>query len=134
MGTWGHGTFDGDTALDWLGEMIESEDRVAFLRRSIVDATADGYLELDDCVATLAAAEIVAAVLSGPRAGVPEDALELITELDVADVRPLAEPAARGAARVLKAESELNELWSESAEEYPRWRSGVEELVQKLAG
>lgn len=131
MGPW---HLDDDTALDWLGEITESEDRVAFLRQSIADPTADGYLEFDDCVATLATAEIVAAALNGPRTGLPDDALELLKGLDVSDVQQLAESAAKGAARVLMAGSELNELWSENAEDYPRWKNGVEELVQKLAG
>jgi hypothetical protein len=134
MGTWGRGTFDDDTACDWLDELQVAGDLISFLKNSITGSPIDEYLEYDSCIAILGAAEIIAGVLAGPRSDLHEDALEIIHQLDSDTVRPLARLAAEGVSRVLQKNSELDELWSENEEEYPLWRTSLEELERRLSG
>lgn len=84
MGPWGIGTFDDDTASDWLDEFVDAPSADA-LRRTLA-ASDDGYLEFTEAVGFLAAAEIVAGVLTGPREGLPDQALTGIASLTPGDV------------------------------------------------
>ena len=62
MGAWGHGSFSNDAALDWLAELRGGDpDLFGEALDRIVAAEDDVYLDVDDCSAALAAAEIVAA-------------------------------------------------------------------------
>src|SRR5262245_13730309 len=115
MGTWGTRTFDDDTASDWLDE-IGQEPSVTFLRETL-EMPVEGYLEFETCVGFLAAAEIVAGVLKGPREGLPEEAVAVIQALAGADVEPLRKLAGDKARLVLGESSELRELWSENSDE-----------------
>ena len=132
MGTWGTRTFDDDTASDWLDEIAE-EPSVTFLRETL-EVSDEGYLEFETCVGFLAAAEIVAGVLNGPREGLPEEAVAVIEALAGSDVEPLRKLAGDKARLVLGESSELRELWSENSDEFPVWRDGVLELCQRLDG
>ena len=60
MGAWGHGSFQNDSAMDWLDELPGS-DR-AMVREALERVVgASGYVEVDDGSAALAAAELIAA-------------------------------------------------------------------------
>src|SRR5262249_48138153 len=132
MGTWGLGTFDDDTACDWLDELAE-EPTVEFLQQTL--ATPDeGYLESDQCTAVLGAAEIIAGVVAGPRAGLPKVALGVISSLTPDAVGPLRTLASEKVRRVLGEGSELRELWEENEAEFPKWRDGLLELCRVLDG
>jgi len=130
MGTWGIGTFDDDTASDWLDEFVD-EPSVELLRRTFA-ASDEGYLEFTEGVGFLAAAEIVAGVLTGPREGLPEEALRGIASLTPGDVADLRQLAARKARRVLADQSELQELWSDNEKDNAAWRSHVLDLCTRL--
>ena len=132
MGTWGIGTFDDDTACDWLDEFAE-EPSVEFLQQTLA-APDDGYLELDQCTAFLAAAEIIAGVVAGPRPGLPKVALGVIASLAPDAVGPLRSLASQKVRRVLAENSELRELWEENKTEFPTWREGALDLCLRLNG
>jgi hypothetical protein len=130
MGTWGIGTFDDDTASDWLDEFVDAPNAET-LRRTLA-VPDDGYLEFTEAIGFLAAAEIVAGVLTGPREGLPDEALAGIASLTPGDVSGLKSLAAQKARRVLAERCELQELWSENATDYPAWRSHVLDLCTRL--
>jgi uncharacterized protein DUF4259 len=132
MGTWGIGTFDDDTASDWLDEFLDAPS-VETLRRTLA-APDDGYLEFTEAIGFLAAAEIVAGVLTGPREGLPDEALTAIASFTPEDVLGLRSLAAQRARRVLAEKCELQELWSENETDYPAWRSRVLDLCARLEG
>ena len=74
MTTVGYNTFDDEAARAWLRELAAGEG-TAFLEQSLLpeadDEAALGYTE---AVGILAASEIVAALLNGPREGLPAEA------------------------------------------------------------
>lgn len=130
MGTWGIGTFEDDTACDWLDELLE-DPSVDFLRNTL--ATPDeGYIEIDQCMAFLAAAEIIAGVIGTPRPGLPDRALRVMSAFSSAAVEDLRAIASQKVRRVLAEHSEARELWEENQEDFPKWRDGVLDLCRRL--
>ncbi|MFJ6378882.1 DUF4259 domain-containing protein [Kitasatospora sp. NPDC092039] len=132
MGTWDIGHFDNDTAADFGGGLDDAApgEREALLRSALLCAVrAEVFLDSDEAGEAVAAAALVAAqcpggaavtTAYGPREPLPPLAAEL---------RPLAVQALD---RVVAEESELAELWDETAEG-PAWREGIRVLRQVLA-
>ncbi|AHH96468.1 hypothetical protein GCM10010174_75280 [Kutzneria viridogrisea] len=132
MGAWDTGAFDNDAAADFSGDLDElgPDDRVEAVRETLSSAAGEReHLDGDEGARAVAAAALVAAQC--PQ-GDPADPIygpkEPLPDLPV-DLRPLAVRALR---RVLAAESELAELWSEG-EQGAHWREGVRRLVKVLA-
>ena len=131
MGTWGYRTFEDDTACDWLYD-LEQEGTDLLARSLSPDNDGDDYLDSDDGIAILAAAEIIYGVLNGPREGLPDEALNWINANKTADVacfKPLCEGRL---GRVLSEQSELRQLWEENADEFENWKTNVEFLRDAL--
>jgi hypothetical protein len=132
MGTWGHGSFANDSAMDWLDELADKGP--AFLGETfdVVNAAEDGaYLEFDESTAGLAAAEVVAAALGHGDDRLDEDALAWLEEHREA-ARAVGVERARRAVERIYVQSELRELWDESAED-TEWHADVRELLKRLA-
>jgi hypothetical protein len=134
MGAWGPGSFDNDSALDWLSMEFEPEGAsavIAALKR-VANLTDDAYLDVDDASAAVAAAEIFAAARDGGMSRLPER-LRLIAARSQPE---LAEPelalvACGAVTRVLR-QSELNDLWSEDGADNP-WRAEMLKLSSRLS-
>jgi hypothetical protein len=135
MGAWGPGSFDNDSALDWLHALADSEDDGALIDAlaEVLDAEDGAYLDADVGMPAVAAAEVIAS-LGGRRAQKlpaqlgawigaqsPEVARELV-EKHAAD-------ALEALARVTDGpSSELAELWDGAAE----WRAAIDDLAARL--
>jgi hypothetical protein len=132
MGAWGHKSFENDSALDWLGDLTDSD---ASLVREALDAVAgadeDAYLEVDEASAALAAAEIVAAALGKGDDRLNEDAALWLKENRDAVQSVGAARARLAVERVFKS-SELRELWDENGDG-TEWHADVRELLNRLA-
>ncbi len=48
------------------------------------------------------------------------------------DLSDLKEKAVIALEKLLGEDSELNELWRENEEDYPFWRQGIEQLIERL--
>jgi len=135
MGAWGSGILEDDTALDFLEELRSGDDAVELAREALAEAGDAKYLEYDAGQAALVSAAIVDAVLHGTSLGADVEGLaEWLGGLQAAEWAPLREDAARGCLRVIGSASELQELWSENEEEFPRWRRQIETLAARLVG
>jgi hypothetical protein len=134
MGAWGPGSFDNDSALDWLSMEFEPEGAsavIAALKR-VANLTDDAYLDVDDASAAVAAAEIFAAARNDDMSRLPERLHLIATQSQ----REFAEPglpliACGAVARVLR-QSELNDLWSEDGADNP-WRAEMLKLSSRLS-
>nr|WP_254696248.1 DUF4259 domain-containing protein [Lysobacter enzymogenes] len=62
MGAWGVGTFENDDALDWLGDLTDTDDSAA-VRALLAQALASDCLDAPDATTALAAAETVLSML-----------------------------------------------------------------------
>jgi hypothetical protein len=132
MGTWGVLAFDNDDANDWAYGLDEVNDL------SLVESTfatvegADDYLEAPDASNALAACEVI--VRLNGHSGYTNAYTEKVDEWVKRNKQtPSPELITRGNAvidRVLGANSELRELWSES--EASEWLESVEDLRRRL--
>jgi hypothetical protein len=133
MGAWGVGLFDDDSALDFLEELTQTKDPLGLMNQSFTSATASEYLEYDSAQSVLVSAAAMDTLLNGTQHSDDLEDLDAWVQrngnLNVATLRPLAVSALR---RVLSEGSELRELWSENANDYPMWRGGIESLVARL--
>ncbi|MEZ4222148.1 MAG: DUF4259 domain-containing protein [Polyangiaceae bacterium] len=130
MGAWGTKTFETDVALDWLGDLEATDDADAFLEESLTPSMADDSLEADLAQHVVCAAEVVAAILGAPSAGLHSEVVTWVEAHSDLDVEPLAEQAVHALRLVLR-ESELNDLWAES-EKHDEWRAPVVKLRKRL--
>ena len=131
MSAWGTGTFDNDDAADWLVELQPTDDQ-AVLHAALDAAEGEGYLEAPEGARILCACELVAALTGQAAADLPEIAREWVEQHRALDVSTLVPMARKGIDRVLAVDSELEELWRETADEYPAWRQNVLTLKVRL--
>jgi hypothetical protein len=134
MGTWGAGTLDNDTAVDWMYGLGEVSDL------SLIEGTLDralpvggGYLEAPDAEEALAAAEAVARMLGN--FGVRNDYTQVmdtwVAYMNRLPPSELVAKAQRIVARIQEAPSELLELWSKS-DKSAVWKQSLADLARRL--
>ena len=131
MGAWGEKAFENDSALDWLADL--EDGGVTALRDTlsrVAGAGADDYVEVDDCSAAIAAAEIVAGAL-GERDRLTEEAVAWLDANRGAVVPGDKIAAKRAVERVLAEGSELRELWDENGPD-TEWHADVRALLTRL--
>lgn len=131
MSAWGMETFDNDTALDWVADLID--DGESALMKSLDDVlkTGDDYLDSELACCALAASEVLVA-LAGGSSELPEDAQSWVSEPVSIDMDLAHDKAAQVIDRILAEDSELKELWQESEDDYPAWEECLLNLKQRL--
>jgi hypothetical protein len=136
MGTWGHGFFEDDSALDFMADLEESDNPKDVIKEVFESAINSDYLESDEGTAIIVAAAYVDRQTNGTRFS-PSTYIhplsvdtfpERNTEIDLSDLRSAAVGALE---RVLSNRSELKELWEESGE-LGEWEAGVFNLGNRL--
>lgn len=149
MGTWGTGSFQNDWAMDWQADLCGGGDasliRVAlnkvvehggtkysapsFIERLRGRSRHTDWLEARIASQALAAAEVVASWHGRPAADLPEN---LITWLQrhTSSFEPDLVPLAQKAVGIVKANSELKDLWEEG--NAAKWKAALEDLEQRL--
>lgn len=135
MGAWGTGAFDNDDAGDWVWELEDDDDASILVTalREVADADHGTYLEAPECSIAIAAAEVVASARGRRSPALPTEAvvwLDTHAHLVDADLVGLATVAV---ARIV-AESELRDLWEESADSPgpESWHESVAGLLARL--
>ncbi|MGW4200859.1 DUF4259 domain-containing protein [Streptomyces sp. NPDC004726] len=132
MGTWDIGPFDNDTAADFSGHVDDAPpgERADVLRGALVSVIEAGeYVESYEGARAIAAAALIASQAPGGEPVVTSYGPKLpLPDLPV-ELRGLAVDALR---RVLGKESELVELWEETADKGP-WGQGVDRLLKVLS-
>jgi hypothetical protein len=136
MGAWGEGNFDNDDASDWLLELEKSKGLDFLLSPIKAALSATDYLEAPNCSETLAAAEVIAASISGDHTSIPEGAQAWLSKkhglfrCSVKIEREHAVLASKAISKILGA-SELKELWQETPS-YSNWRQHQQALIARL--
>ena len=138
MGAWGHGSFENDTALDWVSELTERRGFFVFKKaggfsvlEKALEVVPDTPLDADAGSEALAAAEVIAALMGKGRDCLPKELAEWVSNAQPVDVEPLRTKALKALDAVLSEDSELRELWEES-EDFEAWKSDVEGLRSLL--
>lgn len=132
MGTWGMKVFESDNTLDWLWDVKDSADTALLAKALNPEDTS--YLEAPQGELILAASEIINAMRGKAREGLPEQAVTWVAKHKTLDVSALVPKAIAGINLVLGDASELNDLWKENGDEYPKWVEDVNQLKKQLGG
>jgi hypothetical protein len=131
MGAWGHGSFENDSALEWVEKAFKPGGAAAVeaALRYAVESPEDAYLDIDEASAVVAAAEFVAAARDGDLSklgSVRNDFSAHRQSLTSPHLLPLAR---RALEHVLR-KSELQELWTEGLDK--SWQNEMTNLLARL--
>jgi Lon protease-like protein len=131
MGAWGSGSFENDSALDWVAELVEMSDAALLVEALTAVAHAEGYIEADEASAAVAAAEVTAALLGRAAPALPAEAAAWVSTAPIAADAALITLALAALDRV-GADSELQELW-DAEDGAPEWHAALAELRARLS-
>jgi hypothetical protein len=129
-GAWGTGSFENDTASDWVYE-IENTRGSEVLLSAIREVFKTDYKDADVCTNAIAAAEVIASIKDGDSNNLPESLVKW-----VASNKSIYEPEmAKFALKALEAckstaNSELAQLWSEG--DSSGWDAQINKLELRL--
>jgi hypothetical protein len=139
MGTWGTGFFDDDSALDFMAGIEESTDAKGLIAKTLDTAIKSEYIESDEGIAVIVAAAYIDRQVSGTTYSAPDE--DMILAVDSFPTRnpdqnfsDLKLKAVTALTKILEENSEINELWAENDDDYPIWRAGVQQLIDRLKG
>jgi hypothetical protein len=135
MGTSGVGAFENDAAVDWTyGLKAEDDLRPVLVAITGVLGVGDGYLDADLAVEGLAACEVVARLKGnwGMRDVYTETVDAWVLAHPEEPPATLVEGAVAAIDRILRAPSELLELWEEG--DAAEWKAAVADLRSRVAG
>lgn len=150
MGAWAAGSFENDTAMDWVSDLRES-GKASTVRNSlsqVIEQSApkqrsfvgklfgrrevDSFLEVPVACEALAAAEIVACWLGHPLSHIPDGVTEWVREHS-RDFSPEIVRLARQAVAIIKTKSELKDLWEEGdTATAAEWHTVIADLENRL--
>ena len=132
MGAWGAGSFENDSALDWVWEIEEATD-LGPIEKAISDVlNTNEYLEVDEGCMALAAAEVVAALRNKPTENLPEEVTNWVQRNNVQPSDELVTNALKAIDKIRNNEqSELKELWEES-DSIEEWYLVLDDLMKRL--
>lgn len=135
MGTWGILTFDNDDATDWAFALENTADLSLVEAALAAVEQADDFLEAPEACNALAACEVLARLRGRPGYADPYTAnVDSWVAAHPVTPRPALISRALGAIdRILAADSELRELWSDSEYE-AQWLTAVEDLRRRVGG
>jgi hypothetical protein len=133
MGSWNFGPFDNDDAGDWLGSLRDSSSPRQLFISTFEEALADEYFDVRVANSTVAAAALIDCSLNNISYDLEgEKELIQITTMNRDDAA-LRRRAVQALLRVLHPEGELNQLWQENKELFPRWKQMVEGIITRLS-
>lgn len=132
MGAWGIATFEDDSSLDWLCDLVEEERPLAFLKECLNLKGID-ELEYMHCTGVLCAAVMIDALLNGATRDLPDSAVEWLANYKQLKVQKLVPAAIAGLDRVLGDNSEMNETWAEDSALHAKWKRRVNSIKKRLS-
>jgi len=133
MGAWGAGIYDNDDAADWVAEL--TADGTAAIKRTLEGALGTPYLEAPDGACALAAADVVARLVSsgaGEASTYCEDVVTWVAANPGAASAELLDRSLAVVVRVQSEGSELHELWWEDEESLGLWRASLADIELRL--
>lgn len=129
MGAWGYGNLENDTVLDWVVELLGTQD-LSLISESIEMVFDDSYLDADTASIAIGAIEILTALQNRPGKEEYDDELEEWINQHKGQGTNLLVIAQKALGKIL-IESELKELWEET-EEFEDWVKTIKELEGRL--
>lgn len=134
MDTWGAASFDNDSASEWFFRVEESHDPGALIADTLdLAVSAPEHLDVEICSQAVAAAELCASCAGELPPRLPDRIERWVASHPHHSTPEEVAHAARAIARV-RTESELRELWAQSAEAdgENEWLPQIQELLDRL--
>lgn len=134
MGTWDKGSFDNDSALDWLHHLNDTTDDSALYSVFNTVTENNAYIDADDGASAIAAAEIVAAWNGYSNPDLPASAIEWLNNKPAINFCEIKKLATQAVLLVRNStNSELRELWTEGGTEFAsEWYAVIDDLIFRL--
>lgn len=133
MATWGLGVFDDDLAMDWVDQVLESEDAPAMFESIFVYALDTNYVSHEDSCAVTASCAIIDSLVNGTVYPMEsQDLHEWIKDNPDLEVGKLGKLGASALDVIMSKKSELNELWQDSGAEYEDWLLRIKNLQKRV--
>ncbi len=135
MGAWDYGIFDDDTAYEF--EDAIKADAISFFKTSF-EMVLQGYIDYTDAYAVIISAAYMDNLLNGTtyRNDTDDDDEGNVNNFGRLNgglkVDMLIPSALKSLKAVIGKKSELNELWKENEELYPKWKANIEDLIIRL--
>lgn len=134
MGAWGMGVFQDDTACEIMEHLIQNRISLEELINKAVASSLTEYVEYEVCHEIIVAGALANALLNGVvYQGINGLAAWLENQDKEAAVAHKAD-LIMALNKVIGENSELNELWSKNADDYPVWRENIESIINELKG
>jgi hypothetical protein len=131
MGAWGAGSFENDSACDWVMDLCESEDDSIIQEALLFVINTDDYIEVDEASEAIAAAEVVAAIKGFTSESLPEEVSTWIQEHKAADLPSLVSQSLQAINRI-ETDSELKDLWNGRPVPPTEWIENMSNLKARL--
>lgn len=126
MGTWSTDSFGNDGALDWLGDLQDSSDGLAFIRETLSSGDNEGII---------AAGEVLAFLKGKPGADLPEDAVSWCVGKSPPD-SGLLQDFRNAIGEILEdPDADVHDTWAELGEDdedYLAWLATLRDLQSRL--
>jgi gamma-glutamylcysteine synthetase len=130
MGTWGAGPFDNDDAIDWVQDLVASDEIELLVYVLSGAAASEGYLGLTECNVAIAAATVVACSKGISRMALPDEVEGWVDRWGKNLTQADAVVAANAVERCLREGSELAETLAAQIDD--SWRGQIESLLVQL--
>ena len=131
MGCWGIGNFDNDHAREWAVDLRGGAGFDAVAR--VLYAELNGArIGVPAAAVSLAAAEVVAALLGRPSRDLPVEVARWVAENRGQPASEYRSTALNHVRAVLSGHSDLRAMWAAKESEYPFWKATVESLIARL--
>lgn len=133
MSAWGISNFENDTALNWIGELIEGQsgDSIDGLIKSFITSFHPERTSLIDCSQFLAVAEVLAGLLGNPSEDFPDELKDWIETKYIKIEQDVVDKAKKGVQLVLK-DSEAKEMYWDSGYQ-KSWVKAQKDLIKRLS-
>lgn len=129
MGAWGYGILENDTVLDWVEDLLETQD-LSLITEAIEMVLSDSEIESYTAEIALGAIEILAALQDRPGNEEYDEELENWINRHNGQGKELLVHSQKALGKILY-ESELREL-REGSEKFEEWVKIIKELEGRL--
>jgi hypothetical protein len=134
MGTWGHDSFENDTACDWSFALEEVGD-LRLIEQTIAAVLASEHVDTSTAEEGIAACEVIARLRGqfGTRDAYTESIDQWVAAHSITPSPELLTQARKAIDSILGEDSELRSSW-EDAGELQEWTAAVSNLRSRLSG
>jgi len=132
MGAWGMGVFDDDTSCEVIEDAMDESVPVSDLVKKALSSSEEEYIEYTECHEIIVAAAMANALINKVTYEGIDNLDNWLSKQAVESVVPFKEKLAGALSRVLGESSELNELWAENEDDYPKWKGNLEAIILGL--